>query len=128
MSVSLTIRDQSLDHRGAREWLLDVLTERLTVRELIRNRIDQEVDHYNTGRPHTYRGLIQPSRQSSRGERQAHRRIDKQKQVASACDAFEGGRLVILIGDAQANALDDEFSVRPDTAVTFLRLSVIVGG
>ena len=130
MSAILTVRDESLDRCNAHEWFLDVLTERLSVRELIQSRIFQEVDDYNARHPHSFRGLIQPAARD-----RATRRhdcflgaIDKQKQFESACEAFEAGRLVILIGDAQADDLDDEFDVQPGTAVTFLRLTLIVGG
>ena len=131
MSAILTVRDESLDRRHAHEWSLDVLTEHLSVRELIRSRIFREVDEYNARRPHTYRGLIQPpaeSRSSRKHDGCGFRAIDGEKQFQLACEAFEAGRLLILIGDAQADDLDDEFDVCPGTAVTFLRLTVIVGG
>jgi hypothetical protein len=46
LPATLTIRDESLTGTPTREWMLEVLTERLTVRELIRSRVYQEVqDH-----------------------------------------------------------------------------------
>lgn len=127
MSGVLTVRDESLDRRHAFEWPLNVLDERMTVRDLIRNRIYEEVDRYNAQRPHTYRGLIHPL--ADNGQRgRIERKINEHKQFELACEAFCQGRIVILIGDARADDLDEEFDVRPGTTVTFLRLTLIVGG
>ncbi len=132
MSATLTVRDESLDGRHAHEWSLDVLSERLTVRELIRSRVYQEVQDYNVRRPHTWRGLVQPSAEERQLNREPGPRpfkpIDWNRQFDLACDAFKAGRILILVGDIQADALEDEFTVRPGTAVTFLRLTLLVGG
>lgn len=132
MSATLTVRDESLDGRLAHEWSLDVLSERLTVRELIRSRVYQEVQDYNVRRPHTWRGLVQPSAEERQLNREAGPRafkpIDWKRQFDLACEAFSNGRMLILIGDVQADELDEEFTVRAGTAVTFLRLTLLVGG
>jgi hypothetical protein len=47
MSATLTIRDETLGGEGLSEWALDVLTERITIRELIRSRVYQEVQDFN---------------------------------------------------------------------------------
>lgn len=127
MSGVLTVRDESLDRRHAFEWPLNVLEERMSVRELIRTRIFEEVDRYNAEHPHSYRGLIHPV--ADNGQRgRIDRQINQQKQFELACEAFCQGRIVILIGDVRADDLDEEFDVAPGTTVTFLRLTLIVGG
>ena len=47
MSATLTIRDETLAGQTVNEWSLDFLTERVSVRELIRGRVYQEVQDYN---------------------------------------------------------------------------------
>lgn len=129
---TVTVRDETADGRAAHEWRLDVQTERLTVRELIRDRIRREADEYNTHRPHTWRGLVQPlvepRHQGISAPPREFRPVDWNRQFELACEAFLVGRLLILIGDAQADSLDEEFDVRANTAVTFLRLTPLVGG
>ena len=61
MPATLTIRDETPGGTSFREWSLEVLTERLTVRELIRSRVYQEVQDYNQRQPAEYQGLIQPT-------------------------------------------------------------------
>lgn len=131
VSCTLTVRDETADGRPAHEWRLDVLTERLSVRELLRDRIRREVEEYNTRRPHTWRGLVQPivePRSAGDLSQRGFRPVDWNRQHQLACEAFVAGRLLIVVGDAQAATLDDEFELRPGTAVTFLRLAPLVGG
>jgi hypothetical protein len=132
MPATLTIRDESLGGAAPlHEWALEVLTERLTVRELIRSRVYQEVQDHNRQQSAEFRGLVQPegAERTLNGWRLKQARpIDWKQQFEKALEAFEGNRVVILINDRQAEALDEEFEVRPDTAVTFLRLTPLVGG
>jgi hypothetical protein len=132
MAATLTIRDETLGNTAAlHEWALEVLTERLTVRELIRSRVYQEVQDHNRRQSPEFRGLVQPegAERTPNGWRlKAPRAIDWKQQFAKALEAFEANRVIILVNDRQAESLDEEFEVRPDTAVTFLRLTPLVGG
>src|SRR5512133_239049 len=64
-SMLLTIRDESATGNVTNELTLDVLAETITVRELIRSRVYQEVQDYNlrqrTNAGTTFRGLVTPS-------------------------------------------------------------------
>lgn len=42
-------------------WYREYLSEQITVRELIRSRVYQEVKDFNTQQPEFFRGLIQPT-------------------------------------------------------------------
>ena len=131
-TCTVTLRDESVDGRPAHEWRFDLPVERLTIRDLLRDRIRREADEYNRHRPHTWRGLVQPpveprSARVAAGDRE-FRPVDWNRQFELACEAFTVGRLMILIGDAQADSLDEEFEVRGGTAVTFLRLTSLIGG
>jgi hypothetical protein len=131
MPATLTIRDESLTGAPSREWMLEVLTERLTVRELIRSRVYQEVQDHNLRQGEVFRGLVQPADAEKvlNGWKVARgRQIDWKPQFERAVEAFEKGQILVLINDHQAAALDEEFDVGPDTTVTFLRLTLLVGG
>ena len=47
----------------------------------------------------------------------AKRKIDWQEQFERALEAFERNGFFILVGDRQAERLDDEFEVKVDTEV-----------
>jgi hypothetical protein len=131
MPATLTIRDETPGGTSFREWSLEVLTERITVRELIRSRVYQEVQDYNQRQPAEYQGLIQPTEaeRTLNGYRlKQARQIDWQQQFAKAIVAFEANQVLVLINNKQAESLDEEFEVAPGTEVSFLKLTLLVGG
>lgn len=131
MPTTLTIRDESTGEGTLHEFALEVLSERISVRELIRSRVYQEVQDYNRRQPKVFRGLVQPAdaERTLNGYKLAKpRQIDWQQQYARALAAFEAKRFLVLVDDRQVDALDDEITVAPGTSVSFLRLTPLVGG
>jgi hypothetical protein len=134
MPATVTVRDETPAGGVSHEWSLEFLNETITVRELIRERVYQEVRDYNV-RQHAagpYRGLVQPEayEQSLNSSKTGAkpRPIDWRKQFDKAIEAFEANQVLILIDDRQAESLDQTFTIGPGTAVTFLRLTLLVGG
>lgn len=134
MSATLKIRDETTLSLGADEvesFTLDVLTARITVRELIRARVANEVRDYNLSQPEYFRGLVQPTDAEStlNGFRlRKRRKIDPEKQFELAIKAFYTNGFILLVDDRQVDDLEEEIEVRPDTTVTFLKLVPLVGG
>ena len=131
MPATLTIRDETTAGQTLHEWSLEFLTDRVTVRELIRSRVYQEVQDYNLKQPEVFRGLVEPTdaeRTLNGFKLRKGRQIDWKQQFDKALKAFEQNRVLILIGDRQAGSLDEEIEVKPGTQVTFLRLVPLVGG
>jgi hypothetical protein len=115
---------------------LEFLTERITIRELIRERVRQEVQAFNLRQGEmTFAGLVQPTdtERVVNGKRieyrlKAHRPIDWEEQFARALDAFGRNGFFILIDEKQAEDLDQELVIGPATHVSFLKLIPLVGG
>ncbi len=131
MSNPLVIRDENTLGGVDRTFVLDFLTERITVRELIRSRVYQEVKDYNTQRPEIFQGLVQPTdteRALNGYKLREARSIDWEQQFKKAIAAFESNGFLILVGDEQATELDEEIVIAPQMAVTFLKLVPLVGG
>lgn len=131
MTGTLTIRDETLGGESARAWDLEVTTERLTVRELIRSRVYQEVQDYNRQRGQVFQGLVQPeeAEKTLNGWKlKKPRLLDWKQQFDRAVEAFESNRILILVNDRQAESLDEELVIEPQMTVTFLRLTPLVGG
>jgi hypothetical protein len=131
MGTKLTVRDETTAGATTGEYVLDLLTERITVRELIRSRVYQEVQDYNLKKPERFLGLVQPtdSEQMLNGYKvQKPRQIDWHRQFDAALEAFLSNRVLILIDDHQATDLDEEIVIEADTKVTFLKLMPLIGG
>ena len=129
--ATVTVCDETSGGKITHELVIDVLTERITVRELIRSRVYQEVQDYNRAQPVVFRGLVQPTdaELTLNGFRLPTRRqIDWQEQFDSALEAFRSLRILVLVNDRQLIDLDDEIEVRPDSRINFLKLTPLVGG
>ncbi len=103
----------------------------LTLRELIRARVTQEVQAYNAQHTEYFQGMVQPAgaELTLNGYRlRQPRQLDLEQQVATALAAFETYGFVVLIDDQQVDDLDAQIALRPDLAVTFLKLVPLVGG
>jgi hypothetical protein len=131
MPATLTIHDETASGQKTNTFTLDCLTEHMTVRELIRTRIYQEVQDYNLREPEYFRGLVEPSaaeRVLNGYKLKAKRKIDWQEQFKRALEAFERNGFFVLVGNRQAESLDDQFEVKVDTEVSFVKLVPLVGG
>ena len=134
MSTTLVVRDESPAGGTLNELALEFLTETISIRELIRGRVYQEVQDYNLrGRmDRPFQGLVRPVGEepatNAPTSEKKFREVDWKKQFERAVKAFEDNQVLILIDERQAEFLDETFTIRPDTTVTFLRLSLLVGG
>jgi hypothetical protein len=130
MAVAITVNDER-PGVGVAQWKLELPEERLTVRELIRSRVFQEVKDYNMRLPELFRGLVQPSEaeQMLNGYKLPQsKRIDWQRQFEKAIEAFDEARILLLVDDRQLDDLDEELLVDSKTIVTFLKLVPLAGG
>ncbi|MDR3639373.1 MAG: hypothetical protein P4L84_36565 [Isosphaeraceae bacterium] len=136
MSVTLTVRDETTAGDVYHERPLEFPTERITVRELIRERVYQEVQDFNRKRgEQIFRGLVQPTDaerllngKPTEYRMKAHRDIAWKAQFEKAIEAFEHNGYFVLIDDKQAESLDQEFVIGHGTLVSFVKLTLLVGG
>jgi hypothetical protein len=131
MPATLTVHDETTSGQKTNTFTLDCLTERMTVRELLRARIYQEVQDYNLKEPQCFRGLVEPTdaeRVLNGYKLKTKRKIDWQEQFNRAVTAFDRNGFFVLVGDKQVESLDQEFNVKVDTEVSFVKLVPLVGG
>lgn len=131
MPATLTVRDESTTGDVSAPIVLEFLTDHITVRELIRERVYQEVQDYNTRLPDVFNGLVQPTdaeRTLNGFKLKTRREIDWKPQFEKACDAFERNQVLILIDDKQAESLEQRITIVPGTEVSFVKLTPLVGG
>ena len=137
--MHLTVSDKTANGAVICELTMDVLTESITVRELIRSRIYQEVDDYNrrvrasNAEATGFNGLVVPTAfekqlNPQRSSKTTAREIDWKKQFEVACDAFVRNGFFILVDDQQAEELDETITLGANTKVSFVKLMPLVGG
>ncbi|MFI0429194.1 hypothetical protein [Mariniflexile sp. HMF6888] len=109
-----------------------VANERTTVKDLIAARVEAEVEAYNNKLPEYFNGLIQPTNAEKTLNgfklRDRKQKIDIEKQVLIAYDAFQKNGYFILIDDQQADDLEQEVLVNKSTEINFVKLTQLVGG
>ena len=132
--ATLTITDETPAGAPTGQVTLELPAETLTVRELLRARIYQEVDDHNrrlrTGDPLTFTGLVTPTRdeRTLNGPPKPAAEVDWQEQSAAACRAFESNGFFILVNDHQPDTLDTPVTLHGHDVVSFVKLTPLVGG
>lgn len=127
----VTFVDETTSGSRGDGWGLEIAEERLTVRELIRRRVFQEVAEYNARTPEVFQGLVQPrdaERVLNGYAMRTARRIDPEAQTELALKAFAGNGFLVLVGDRQITDPDEEIELPLGTEITFLKLVALVGG
>ncbi|MBE9067426.1 hypothetical protein IQ260_12240 [Leptolyngbya cf. ectocarpi LEGE 11479] len=131
MANRLNIHDTNTLGENGPALVLNFLTEHITVRELIRSRVYQEVKDFNTQQPEFFKGLVQPTEteHTLNGYKlRKPRKINWEIQFEKAITAFQSNGFIILVNDEQVTELEEEIIIAPDTAVTFMKLVPLVGG
>jgi hypothetical protein len=131
-TVQVCVRDETISGQSLYELSLEFLSERITVRELVRERVHHEVREFNRQQDRlVFHGLVQPEgteRTLNGSKLKAHRPLDWEAQFALAVEGFATNAYFVIIDDRQAETLDETFVVGPQTTVSFVKLTPLVGG
>lgn len=130
MPVTLLIRNETLGPSAtdrSREW--EFSDERITVRELIRRWVYEEVGDCNLG---LRDAPIAPGHQGwvrlpDDGGARRGPELDWRREFEVATRAYEQRRILVLAGPRQTESLDEVVLLRPETEIVFLQLTEIVG-
>jgi hypothetical protein len=129
--ATITLYDETTLGEKSPGLTLVLPTKRITARELIRQRIDREVDDYHQNQSQPFQGLVQPSdseRLLNGYKLRTARKIDREQQFELAITAFANNGFILLVNDLQVEDLDLELELEDDSIVSFLKLIPLVGG
>lgn len=129
--MRVAIRDETATGKLQAEHLLDDVPDALTLRELIRLRVRDEVARHNARPAELFNGLVCPvgAEAELNGYRfGTTRTIDWERQADAAIEAFGHNAFFVIVGGRQVTELDDLVPLREATEVTFVRLIPLVGG
>jgi hypothetical protein len=128
--MQMTLRDETAAGRRVGSIVLDV-PQTITLRELIRLRVREEVARYNAAPTERFQGLVKPTRaeEDLNGYRMLEKtRIDWEKQADAAVKSLERNGFVVLVGERQMTELDSQLDLDEASDVAFVRLVPLVGG
>lgn len=129
--MTITIQDENFSGTVLNEIALFFQSETVSVKEIIEQRVLQEVARYNEKATEIYRGLVRPSEMEIvlNGFKAKHKIIiDGEKQVYVALNAFQKNGFFILIDDKQVDSLEMQVQLSPVSKISFIKLVPLVGG
>ncbi len=131
MNITITAKDETFSGKILNEVLLHFKSEKVLVKDIIKERVLKEVENYNNKLPQYFNGLVEPTdaEKTLNGYKLKPKKlIDGEKQVYVALDAFLKNGYFLLIDDIQAESLEDEVIISNDTKISFIKLTPLVGG
>jgi hypothetical protein len=131
MTLALKIVDQTLGVHPPVVRQLRLASERVTLRELLARRIEDEVAALNAAGHDPITPLVVPTDWEQRlNDKQPKPRtvVDAAKQLAAAIEAFERTRILVVVDRRQVIDLDEPLTITPDSEVRFIKLVPLVGG
>ena len=129
--ATLTVHDESATGRSLDRLDLVDLPYRLTVRDIVRAKVREEVARHNAEPRKIFHGLVQPNdaEVAVNGTRSSrHRPLEWERQADLAEDHFERNGFFILVDDRQVSSLDEVVDLVADPHVAFVRLVPLAGG
>lgn len=132
MGLAVTLQDETTSGEVVNTTSLKLISERVTVRELITERIRNEVEHFNRQKQkELFRGLVAPTdaeKQLNGYRLKKPRPISFEQQLALALKAFEANGFFVLVDDRQVDELDAQVTLTEHSKVSFIKLVPLVGG
>src|SRR3954453_22677032 len=131
MAFTLRITDQSGSGKVGSTTDIPGISTGITLRDLIRTRVREEVARHNSEKTQLFRGLVMPEGAEATAEGYVlpqPRRIDWEKQADRAIESFGRNGFFVLVDGRQVTELDEELSLTADSDVRFVRLVQLVGG
>jgi hypothetical protein len=125
---TLTMKDRTGSATPPDDLELPDVPARLTLRELIRMRVREDVARFNAGRSDRVTRLVKPD-EAEREPRGGPRNgpVDWEPHAEAACRAFTRNGFFVFVGGRQIERLDDEIDLSGDPSVVFLKLVQLVG-
>ncbi len=129
--ATLVIHDETATGRHIDRMDLPDVPDTVTVRDIVRWRVREEVAFYNARPREVFHGLVQPSETETtvHGYRmRSPRRLDWRQQADAAEAAYGRNGFFVMVGDSEVASLDDVVDLGSDPHVRFVKLAPFVGG
>lgn len=133
--MTITIADETGVGMRLDSNTLQLSSDTLTLSELIAARVASEVQRYNERQQAPTVPLVQLEPSSVEmelnrpsGKARTLKLEDVEKQTYLALDAFRRNAFFVLVDNQQITSLDAQLALHPESMVSFVRLTQLVGG
>ena len=114
------------------EILVEIENEKITVGELMRLKVEKEVEKYNEQVKKENQGYLNDYEEKLnlvKNKNAVQRKLaDVEKEVYRAFEAFQNNQIFITVDKTQVETLEEEVLLNGDTDVSFVRMTPLVGG
>lgn len=124
----ISIKDETAAGDILNEIVLKFNKEYITVIELLQARIEEEIKRYKNNVNEYKNGLVLPTNLERKLNKKERQKIDAEKQLYIALEAFKNNGFIVLIDDEQVEDLHQKVLVDETTSVSFIKLTPLVGG
>ena len=131
MEVVLLIQDETPRGELIQSVRVTLSKEKLSLREFVRTRVQQEVERFNLQRPVCFKALVRPedAQETTQGFRLSqHRDLDWERQAEEAISALESKSFFVTLDGKEVSSLDEEMSLNSGSDLRFVILMPVVGG
>ncbi len=126
---TLVVRDENGFGNVYNELKLSFDKVQVSVQDIITERVYQEVVKYNhRAAEYKYALVNQKEDEVLLNKNQKKHQVNPEKQVDVALKAFGNNGFFFLIDKIQAEELGQLITIKPDTIVSFVKLTQLVGG
>ena len=129
--MKVIVKDENFAGKILCEISIEFKTELVTVKDIITERVSQEVSEYNTKLPEYFNGLVEPTEaeKTLNGFKLKQKKlIDAEQQVYTALDAFQKNAYFVLIDNIQSESLAQVVPLSQSTTISFVKLTPLIGG
>lgn len=129
--TTVTFLDKTATGKALSSFVVPDVPDSITVRDLLRLRVREEVARFNAAPTARFQGLVRPhgAEMDLNGYRLAKPRwLDWEQQADVACQAFERNGFFVLVGDRQVEYLEEVVDLTAASEVAFVKLVQLVGG
>ncbi|NOQ15376.1 MAG: hypothetical protein GQ583_12980 [Methyloprofundus sp.] len=127
----LLVRDENALGNVYNELKLNFDKIEVSVRDIIIERVFQEVQKYNEKAVAYKFALVQPKEDEMRlnhAKEKKKKLINVEKQVEIALKAFDSNGFFILLDERQIEDIEEIVTLKADTIISFIKLTPLVGG
>ena len=128
--MQILVKDETYTGEVLHSQEIDFETTQVRVKDIIAERVKQEVERHNQKKSFSFQGLVQPKTDKQRliWKKNAFAPVDAEQQIYVALDAFQTNGFFVIIDQEQAASLDQVVELRAGMEISFLKLTPLVGG